>query len=89
MTAAAPSSVPAPVAAAAIVEPGQQQQQTQQPPTTIYVDTQHDDMVHDARLDYYGTKLATGSSGAFSSFPIARFVRASSSFFRLHDVRKR
>ena len=32
---------------------------------TIYVDTQHDDMVHDAQLDYYGTKLATGSSGEF------------------------
>lgn len=28
----------------------------------IYVDTQHDDMVHDAQLDYYGTKLATSSS---------------------------
>lgn len=31
----------------------------------IYVDTQHDDMVHDAQLDYYGTKLATGSSGEY------------------------
>lgn len=31
----------------------------------IYVDTQHDDMVHDAQLDYYGTKLATSSSGMF------------------------
>ena len=29
----------------------------------IYVDTQHDDMVHDAQLDYYGCKLATSSSG--------------------------
>mmetsp|Transcript_606 Transcript_606/g.858 ORF Transcript_606/g.858 Transcript_606/m.858 type:complete len:344 (+) Transcript_606:139-1170(+) len=28
----------------------------------IYVDTQHDDMVHDAQLDYYGVKLATSSS---------------------------
>lgn len=28
----------------------------------IYVDTQHDDMVHDAQLDYYGCKLATSSS---------------------------
>merc|ERR1719356_2253017 len=31
-------------------------------PQPIYIDTQHDDMVHDAKLDYYGTKLATGSS---------------------------
>ena len=37
----------------------------QQPPTPIYVDTQHDDMIHDAQLDYYGTKLATGSSGTY------------------------
>jgi protein transport protein SEC13 len=29
----------------------------------IYIDTQHDDMVHDAQLDYYGCKLATCSSG--------------------------
>jgi len=28
----------------------------------IYVDTQHDDMIHDAQMDYYGTKLATSSS---------------------------
>lgn len=28
----------------------------------ITVDTQHYDMVHDAQLDYYGTKLATSSS---------------------------
>ena len=32
-------------------------------PDCITVDTQHDDMVHDAQLDYYGTKLATSSSG--------------------------
>ena len=37
----------------------------QQPPAPIYVDTQHDDMIHDAQLDYYGTKLATGSSGTY------------------------
>jgi len=30
---------------------------------TIYVDTQHEDLVHDAQLDYYGCKLATASSG--------------------------
>ena len=29
----------------------------------IAIDTQHDDMVHDAQLDYYGCKLATASSG--------------------------
>ncbi len=29
----------------------------------IYIETQHDDMVHDAQLDYYGCKLATSSSG--------------------------
>ena len=40
-----------------------------QPPPTIYVDTQHDDMVHDAQLDYYGTKLATGSSGESGDLP--------------------
>lgn len=28
----------------------------------IFVDTQHEDLVHDAQLDYYGCKLATSSS---------------------------
>merc|ERR1712238_339611 len=28
----------------------------------IKIDTQHDDMVHDCQLDYYGVKLATSSS---------------------------
>lgn len=28
----------------------------------LYIDTQHDDMVHDSQLDYYGCKLATSSS---------------------------
>ena len=41
----------------------QQQQQQQQQQGPIFVDTQHDDMVHDAQLDYYGCKLATSSSG--------------------------
>ena len=40
-----------------------QQQEDQSKAQPIYVDTQHDDMVHDAQLDYYGTKLATSSSG--------------------------
>jgi hypothetical protein len=31
----------------------------------IYIDTQHDDMIHDAQMDYYGTKLATCSSGKY------------------------
>lgn len=49
-----------------IVEPDVQQPQQQvesnNKAQTVYVDTQHDDMVHDAQLDYYGTKLATSSS---------------------------
>ena len=32
-------------------------------PGPIYVDTQHEDLVHDAQMDYYGAKLATCSSG--------------------------
>jgi hypothetical protein len=32
-------------------------------PGPIYVDTQHEDLVHDAQMDYYGCKLATASSG--------------------------
>jgi len=28
----------------------------------VFIDTQHDDMIHDAQLDYYGCKLATCSS---------------------------
>jgi protein transport protein SEC13 len=31
-------------------------------PGPIYIDTQHEDMVHDAQMDYYGSKLATCSS---------------------------
>ena len=34
----------------------------------IYIDTQHDDMIHDAQLDYYGCKLATSSSGMDTSY---------------------
>ena len=46
----------------------QQQQQpaaveAEAPPGPIYVDTQHEDLVHDTRMDYYGAKLATCSSG--------------------------
>jgi hypothetical protein len=33
------------------------------PSGPILVDTQHEDLVHDAQLDYYGCKLATCSSG--------------------------
>ncbi len=32
------------------------------PAGPVYVDTQHEDLVHDAKLDYYGCKLATASS---------------------------
>jgi len=34
-------------------------------PGPIYVDTQHEDLVSDAQMDYYGSKLATCSSGRF------------------------
>lgn len=37
------------------------------PPGPLYIDTQHDDMVHDAQLDYYGCKLATSSSGRWNT----------------------
>jgi hypothetical protein len=40
------------------------------PPGPLYIDTQHDDMVHDAQLDYYGCKLATSSSGECDSVPV-------------------
>ena len=46
----------------------QQQQQQQQQQGPIFVDTQHDDMVHDVQLDYYGCKLATASSGKLYLF---------------------
>jgi protein transport protein SEC13 len=36
---------------------------TTSPPAPLYVDTQHEDLVHDAQMDYYGAKLATCSSG--------------------------
>jgi hypothetical protein len=36
---------------------------------TIYIDTQHEDLVHDSQLDFYGSKLATCSSGTLFSFP--------------------
>jgi hypothetical protein len=42
-------------AAAAVAPPGV--------PGPMYVDTQHEDLVHDAQMDYYGSKLATCSSG--------------------------
>jgi hypothetical protein len=29
----------------------------------LYIDTQHEDLVHDAQMDFYGSKLATCSSG--------------------------
>ena len=41
-------------------------------PGPIVIDTQHDDMVHDSQLDYYGTKLATASSGTFPSLHLLR-----------------
>ena len=53
MAAAATNAMPAPTADA--------------PPGPLYIDTQHDDMVHDAQLDYYGCKLATSSSGKWNA----------------------
>ncbi|GAA6061681.1 hypothetical protein JCM10212_005973 [Sporobolomyces blumeae] len=32
------------------------------PPTSVQVETGHQDMIHDAQLDYYGRRLATASS---------------------------
>lgn len=39
--------------------------QAEAPQGPMYIDTQHDDMVHDAQMDYYGCKLATSSSGTY------------------------
>ena len=36
------------------------------PAPPLYIDTQHEDMVHDVQLDFYGSKMATCSSGEFS-----------------------
>jgi hypothetical protein len=43
-------------------------------PGPIYVDTQHEDMVHDAQMDYYGAKLATCSSGTCDRVRMMYFV---------------
>jgi hypothetical protein len=40
--------------------------QRDEPPGPIYIDTQHEDLVHDAQMDYYGSKLATSSSGKWA-----------------------
>lgn len=29
----------------------------------LYIDTQHEDLVHDVQMDFYGAKVATCSSG--------------------------
>jgi protein transport protein SEC13 len=39
------------------------------PRDPIFIDTQHEDVVHDAQMDYYGSKLATSSSGTFFAIP--------------------
>jgi hypothetical protein len=36
--------------------------------TTITIDTQHEDLVHDSQMDFYGSKLATCSSGTCNVF---------------------
>eukprot|EP00565_Helicotheca_tamesis_P002553 CAMPEP_0185726956 /NCGR_PEP_ID=MMETSP1171-20130828/2780_1 /TAXON_ID=374046 /ORGANISM="Helicotheca tamensis, Strain CCMP826" /LENGTH=372 /DNA_ID=CAMNT_0028395407 /DNA_START=18 /DNA_END=1136 /DNA_ORIENTATION=- len=51
-----------PSAAAAPTDGGATTTTTSSNGGPIFVDTQHDDMVHDAQLDYYGCKLATSSS---------------------------
>lgn len=33
------------------------------PAPPLYVDTQHEDLVHDVQMDFYGSKMATCSSG--------------------------
>ena len=33
---------------------------------TIYIDTQHEALVHDSQMDFYGSKLATCSSGMYT-----------------------
>jgi len=45
-----------------MVETQQDHNSANQQNGPIFIDTQHDDMVHDAQLDYYGCKLATSSS---------------------------
>ena len=35
------------------------------PAAPLYIDTQHEDMVHDVQMDFYGSKMATCSSGTF------------------------
>jgi hypothetical protein len=46
------------------------------PPAPMYIDTQHEDLIHDAQMDYYGSKLATTSSGTYdnSISPVPQFV---------------
>lgn len=75
MNPTAPTGATPTNAVANIVEPENENQSSKeaQQQQTIYVDTQHDDMVHDAQLDYYGTKLATCSSGTFFYFIFLRF----------------
>jgi len=52
------------ITATAVAATQQQQlQATPLVPGPIYIDTQHEDLVHDAQMDYYGVKLATCSSG--------------------------
>ena len=38
---------------------------------TIYIDTQHEDLVHDSQMDFYGSKLATCSSGKLFIFTVS------------------
>lgn len=58
-------------------------------PGPIYVDTQHEDLVHDSQLDYYGCKLATSSSGTYVNVLLSCLhpIRVSS-FLTLYSLRR-
>jgi hypothetical protein len=66
-----------------VVQPSQQQPTPSFTSPTIYIDTQHEDLVHDSQLDFYGSKLATCSSGTSLSL-----FSYQTSFFCLYSLEK-
>lgn len=48
---------------AQVAQPQQEQYPQDAVAGPMYIDTQHQDFVHDAQMDFYGSKLATCSSG--------------------------
>jgi hypothetical protein len=40
----------------------------------LYIDTQHEDLVHDVQMDFYGAKMATCSSGKSKTTAGGRFA---------------